>query len=358
MVTYPPQPGVAKIAVLRANGLGDLMFALPALGALRAAYPQAEITLLAKSWHAEFFAGISAPVDRVIGVPKCPGVGAPEDDGLSSAEQAELDDFLERMASEGFDLGIQMHGGGRYSNPFMRRVRPRLSIGLKTPEAVPLDRCCPYVYFQHEVARYLELVALAGATPAVCEPTLPVSDEDRAVVDGVLPWHERDRPLVVLHPGASDPRRRWPAASFAAVGDALAGAGARIIITGQGNEHDLVEQVIAAMSCPAIDLCDRLSLPALRGLLSRCRLVVANDTGPLHLAAAVGARTVGIYWCGNMINGGPIGRTRHRAEISWQLSCSDCGRNCLEGDCGHRPSFVSPVPVAAVLGSARELLTA
>src|SRR5581483_7143098 len=68
------EPNIRKIAVLRANALGDLIFALPALDALRAAYPEADITWLGRDWHAEFFSGRPGPVGRVIVVPPCSGV--------------------------------------------------------------------------------------------------------------------------------------------------------------------------------------------------------------------------------------------------------------------------------------------
>ena len=76
---YDVEPNVRKIAVLRVNGLGDFIAAVPALEALRAAYPAAEIVLLAKDWHAAFLAGRPGPVDRVVVVPPARGVGEDND---------------------------------------------------------------------------------------------------------------------------------------------------------------------------------------------------------------------------------------------------------------------------------------
>src|SRR5579885_787893 len=107
MLSCPSQSlvnDVRKIAVLRANGLGDLIFALPALDALRAAYPEAEITLLGSRLHVELLAERPGPVDRVIVIP--PSRGVREEAGkLENA--AELDQFFEAMARERFDLAIQ-----------------------------------------------------------------------------------------------------------------------------------------------------------------------------------------------------------------------------------------------------------
>jgi ADP-heptose:LPS heptosyltransferase len=119
-----PEPGVRKIAVLRANGIGDLVFALPALDALRAAYPSAEIVLLAADWHEGLLAGRPGPVDRVIPIP--PSTGVRQEPGAVD-DPAALDRFFQRMNDESFDLALQLHGGGRYSNPFVRRLGARLA---------------------------------------------------------------------------------------------------------------------------------------------------------------------------------------------------------------------------------------
>lgn len=344
---------VRKIAVLRANALGDYMFSLPALEALRAAYPDAEIVLLGQPWHARFLGGRPGPLDRVVAVPPSRGVYVGRD-GHADEDSAEMDEFFRRMGDERFDLAVQLHGGGRYSNPFVRRLGARVTVGSRTPDAAPLDRMVPYVYWQNEIARNLEVVALAGAAAVTLEPRLTVTESDLAEARDVVP--EDAAPLVALHPGAGDPRRRWSPAHFAGVADALSEAGARIVVTGAGDEAHLVEGVLAAMRSPAVDTCGRLSIGGLAGLLSRCALVVSNDSGPLHLGAAVGARTVGIYWCGNAINAGTLGRTRHRPVLSWRLNCPECGLNCMEGRCDHRSSFVDDVTPGQVLQEARALL--
>ena len=115
------------------------------------------------------------------------------------------------------------------------------------------------------------------------EPRLVVTERDLQESLAAVPQTQKS--LAALHPGASDPRRRWPAEKFAEVGDALAAAGAHVVVTGTAPERQLVEAVRTNMSGAAEDVCDRLSLGGLAGLFSRCRVVVSNDSGPLHLAA-------------------------------------------------------------------------
>ncbi|GHO70733.1 LPS biosynthesis-related glycosyltransferase [Ktedonobacter sp. SOSP1-52] len=343
--------GIQKIAVLRANALGDFIFTLPALEALRSSYPEAEIVLLAKKWHQAFWHDRPGPVDRVVVVPPCAGVGEKE---TFQNDQEELERFFQAMRDEHFDLAIQLHGGGRYSNPFTHSLGARTTLGLKTPDAVALDRWVPYVYFQHEILRYLEVVSLVGATTTQLEPHVYVTPEDLQEAERVVP--EQKKPLVILHPGAGDPRRRWAAERFAQVGDHLAALGMQVAVIGIGSEKATVESVLASMHTEALNLYEQLSLGGLAALFSRCRLVVSNDSGPVHLARAVGASTVGIYWCMNLVNSGPITSTGHRTCASFQMHCPVCGKDCMLEECEHQESFVNTVTLKEVLSAIHDLL--
>ncbi|MBD0291825.1 MAG: glycosyltransferase family 9 protein, partial [Thermoleophilia bacterium] len=353
---------VEKIAVLRANALGDYILTLPALTAIRETYGEAELVLLASDWHQRFLEGRPGPIDRVVVVP--PSQGVRELDGVEP-DEAVLDAFFREMQREAFDLAFQLHGGGRYSNPFVRRLGARVTVGLRADDAEPLDRWTPYVYYQHEILRFVEVVALAGARAGDLQPRLAVTDRDRAEAGDALSGADVIAPLAALHPGAADPRRRWPVERFAAVGDELAAAGARVVVTGSREDAPLVHGVVDAMSADALPLAGRLTLGGLAGLLARCSVVVSNDTGPRHLAEAVDAPTVGIYWCGNLVNAGPVTRARHRPAISWRIHCPVCGVDCTRDTwpartggttCRHRASFVADVEVAEVAAPALELL--
>jgi hypothetical protein len=341
-----PWPDVRRIAVVRGGGLGDLVFAVPALHALAAAYPGARIVLLGTAAHAALLDGRPGPVAEVLPLPPARGLfepaGVPVPDDVPA-------DFVERVGP--VDLGVQLHGGGRWSNRLLGRLGARWSVGCRTPDAPPLTRSMPYRRYQSEIIRALEVVALAGAAPVTLQPELPLTEADRdsarRVLDG-LP-----RPLVVIHPGATDPRRHWPADHFAEVAKRCAELGRGVVVVGSAAEREPVAAAPGVRELPDLDL------GSLCGVLAAADVFVGNDSGPRHIAQAVGTATVGVYWIGNVITGGPLGRGRDRVAMSWTRECPVCGRDCTRVDlprCPHDVSFVAEVAVDEVWAELSDLL--
>ena len=349
-----PLREVRKIAVLRPNALGDFVFCLPALHALKHAYPEAELVYLGLPWHAAFLGGRPGPVDRVVVVPPMPGINAAPD---AAPGGPVIEAFLGNMRDAGFDLALQMFGGGRYANPLLRQFEARLSVGMRSADAAPLDRSLAYAGLVNRRLQLLEVAALAGATAWPMCGDLRVTAADRQLAAQLLPPEPGQR-LVIVQPGASDMRRCWPAARFAAVADALVEVGAVVAVNGSGAETALVGAVLAAMRHPALALAGKASLQGLCGLLERCALVVSNDTGPLHLALALGKPCVGVYWFTNLIESAPLCQIGHRAALSTRVACPVCGMENTAMRCRHEVSFVDDVALEEVTALAIELFRA
>lgn len=354
---------IKKIAVLRTGGLGDFIVTLPALKAIKSSFPGAELILLAEPWHAAFLKPGRTPVDRVIVIPYYHDIrhGREED-------PQELRAFFQAMRKEAFDIAFHFQGQGMAANPFLKKLGARITAGNASPGTALPDRFIPFYYYQNEITRYLETAGLLGATrvpeDAVPAPKVAVLEEDLLEARRELEKRGIHRPFVVLHPGATDPRRRWPAEKYALLGDALAREGHTIVLTGGAGDRAEVDEVKYRMEYSAINLWNKLSLGGLAGLLSKCELLISNDTGPLHLARAAGAKTTGIYWAPNFINWGPLSFITNRPVISWELACPRCGVvpnnpypfEPKTPECDHEVSFVRNITVDEVLGAARSLL--
>lgn len=350
---YPPVPNVRSILALRPNAIGDFMFSLPALHALRHTYPQAKITLLGKQWHADFLRNRPSPVDEVIVVPPAPGVGAPPDAKLDPEPGRR---FMAAMRDAKFDIAVQMYGGGRYSNAYIMSLGAKLTIGLKTPEAAPLDRWLPYGEVSNRRLELLQVAALVGATPPLMAREVTVTEQDRREAAALIPYTPSER-IVVLHPGASDVRRHWPAERFAAVADVLASQGATIAISATDGERHLARTIVEHMRHDALDLTGQLSLSGLCGLLDRAVMMISNDTGPLHLALSIGTPTVGIFWLTNLLEAHPLRQHLLRPALSVRTHCPVCGAENRKSRCEHDVCFVDDVTVAEVTALATELFS-
>src|SRR4051794_24174220 len=241
----PRFDNVRSIAVLRGGGLGDLLFAMPALAALQHAYPGAEITLLGTPVAAELLRGQQLPHEVAV-LPPTPGVrpataAEPED-------PARRDRFIAELRQRRFDLAVQLHGGGDNSNPLLLAIGARHTVGSRTSTSAELERSIPYRIYQHEMLRGLELVGLAGGAPVALEPHLTPTPTARRAARSVLHGSAEPgrRPLLVLHPGATDPRRRWPVESFAELAARAVRGGVRLRVVGAEDDADAAERIVQA----------------------------------------------------------------------------------------------------------------
>ncbi|MCJ1714888.1 glycosyltransferase family 9 protein [Curtobacterium sp. VKM Ac-2922] len=351
--------GVREIAVLRGGGLGDLMFAMPAIEALAATYPDARLTLLGTPAAKALLDGRTDAIHAVEELPVHPGVRD------SGADAPTLADFEHRLRGR-FDLAVQLHGGGRNSNPFLLRLQAPHTVGTATEDAEVLERWVRYVYYQHEVLRGLEVAALAGAEPVTLDPRITVTDDERAAVRTRLGVSGT---LIAMHPGATDPRRRWSPDRFAAVAVARLAAGDDVVLVGDASDRPAADAIVAAVRKQETggtaerlhDLVGTLPLSELPAVLGAADVMVGDDSGPRHLAVAVGTRTVGVFWFGNVVNAGPMDRGRHRVHMSFVTRCPVCGIDVTQVGwtaerCEHDPSYVDQVTPEQVLADVEDLL--
>lgn len=312
--------GLRRIAVFRALQLGDLLCAVPALRALRQAAPQAEITLIGLPWAAGFVDRFSAHVDRHLGFPGYPGMPEIEPDPDPQA----LPRFMAAAQGRQFDLALQLHGSGRLSNPLVLALGAARAAGFYAEGEPCPDPAtfAPWSDTEHEVLRCLRLLRLLGVPACGEHLEFPLRDEDQAALAQAAPGLARGS-YVCVHPGARLPTRRWPAIRFAQVADALAAQGWTVVLTGSPDERALARAVRGAMRATPLDLSGRTTLGSLAALLAGARLLVCNDTGVSHVAAALSTPSVVVCCGADPGRWAPLDRVRHRV-LHADVPCRPC----------------------------------
>lgn len=301
-----------RIAVVRAlPGFGDLLCAVPALRALRRAFPRARVTLVglpAARWFVDRF---DRYVDDLLVLPGFPGL--PE----QAFDAALLPAFLDEAHRRRFDLGLQLHGSGLYTNVLTALLGARLMAGSYLPgEWRPDTRgFIPYPQHDPEIQRLLRVLERLEIPTDGEHLELPVRPEDEEDLHTVLGERLQAGGYACLHPGASEPFRRWPAERFARVGDRLATRGLRVAITGTADESGIAAAVAGAMSASALDLTGRTSVGALAALVLKAGVVVCNDTGVSHLAAALRVPSVVVFTGSDAARWAPLDPRLHRAVV-------------------------------------------
>lgn len=307
-----------RIGIFRALMLGDMLCATPALRALRAACPEAHITLIGLPWASEL-AGRLTSVDDFEPFPGWPGL--PE---IPQPPAGEMQAFVGRVRARSLDLLIQMHGSGRLTNALLSELGARHRAGFFEQEGHvrPEDKALWMEWPRkgNEITRLLGLTSHLGFAPQGTALDLPLESHDYVQAQTLIPSSRR---YVVVHAGSQLPSRRWHAQSFAAVGDSLAEAGYEIVLTGTAGERPVVASVANSMKHSAFNACGATNIWTLGALLASARLLVCNDTGLSHMAAALGTPSV-IAACGSEVERwAPLDAFRHR--VLWrETHCRPC----------------------------------
>ncbi|WOB06148.1 glycosyltransferase family 9 protein [Piscinibacter gummiphilus] len=316
-----------RIGVFRALVLGDMLCATPALRTLRAAWPQAEITLIGLPW-AEALVDRLPSLDRFIAFPG--HAGLPE----RAADEAAWPAFVDELRSHRFDLLLQMHGSGGITNPLVAGWGARHCAGFAEPGAWRPEPqlFAPWPVRGHEIERLLALTDRLGLARQGLYLDFPLRDDERGAVAARWPG-----PNVCLHPGAQLASRRWRPERFAAIGDLLASRGYEVLITGTAGEAAIANEVAAAMHAPSQVLAGQTTLWTLGALIERSALLVCNDTGVSHIAAALHTPSVVVSLGAEVSRWAPLDRQRHR--VLWEpVACRPCahavcpvGHGCSTG---------------------------
>ena len=355
-----------RVLIIKPSSMGDVVHALPVLGALRRAWPGAHIAWVVSRGCAGVIEG-HPQLDEVI-------VFEREAWGWGRVWGASvgLVRLIRRLRAGRYDVALDLQGllrtglMTRLSGAKLRmgfaNARELAWLGYNRRVEVPTAE-------MHAVERYMLFVRELGIeTMGGPEFVLPEREEDegwaeqqkkqftaktqraqRTAKPGANDNNSQEaasdteraqerRPLVVMNPSARWASKRWSAAGFAELADGLVrGRGAVVVFTGSEADRAVVEQVRGMMRERSVDLSGKTSIGQLVALLRRAKLWVGNDSGPMHLAAAVGTRVLAFFGPTNPVRTGPYGEAGRCVVLRTKEECAPCyrrecrRRHCMEG---------------------------
>jgi heptosyltransferase-2 len=335
-------PRTALIVKLAA--IGDVVMALPMVTALREMAPECRITWLAGQTSAPLLSHVAAVDDRAILA------------GSTARKAAAVAAAWRMLAGRSFDLVLIAHSDARYQ---------RLAQTVRSPERRWLGRRSPrpgLLPGRNHTAEYVRLVTgndtLRTTLPAPPTVDPPLPD---ALARELATFNPGAAALFVLapggarNPGRTDNLRRWPADRYVELARRLHAGGHAVVLVGDAGDA-WVRTVFA--STPVLDLIGRTDLPALVALFRRCALVVAHDSGPLHLARLAGAPTVGLFGPTMPHVFVPPGSSTHVLWPGAALPCAPCydGREFAACDNNACMQAISVDAVAAAIAAQRPSL--
>ncbi len=288
-----------RVLCVRLDALGDVLMTTPAIRALKESRPGRR-TILLTSPAGAGAARLVPEVDEVV-VYEAPWMKATPPGATPADEHA----AIERLRELRLDGAVIFTVYSQNPLPaahmcLLARIPLRLAYCRENPYQLlthwaPETEPVPTV--RHEVARQLDLVRTIGCVTGDTRLSLHVPRKARATVGRLLSGLGiAGKGFVVVHPGASAPSRCYPAEGFAEVADGIArGIGMPVVFTGSPGERALVEDIQGMMQAASVSLAGRLGLAELAALLGHASLLVSNNTGPAHVACAVGAPVVSLY---------------------------------------------------------------
>lgn len=317
---HPP----SSVLILKPCCIGDVLMATAAIAELKKAFPHAKLAVAVGTWSREVLEG-NPRIDELI---DCGTLGS----GLRTRPRDYLA-FIARIRGRRFDTCIVLDRSPLLSTiPLLAGIHRRIGLdshgrGFSLTDKIP----CPPD--RNEAELYLDAVRALGISPR--EPRLEFfpSQEDIAWARERL--GERNRPTLAIHPGGGVnpgmklPSKRWLPQGFAAVADKFLEEGGRVILVGAPSEEDLAKEVksylrshLAAEGSNLMDLTGITSLGQLGAVLRECDLFIGNDSGPTHLAAAVGTPVVALFGPSNPVLYAPF--AKESIVIYKGEPCSPC----------------------------------
>jgi heptosyltransferase-2 len=310
---------IHRILIRATNWVGDAVMSMPAFEAVRQNFPESHISVLARPWVAPLYETHPA-ANQVI--PYKRGYGYWKD-------FSEFLKVVRLIRSLHFDMAVLFQNA--FEAAFIARLSGiKIRVGYNTDgRGFLLSHSVvrgKEVLKLHQVEYYLTVLRALGWNAPTKDPALSTGPEAIARVRSLLSSRGiEDQDLVVgLSPGAAyGPAKRWPVERFAAIGDrAIREWGAKVVVIGTEQEKAFGETLISATTPGAVNFCGMTGLGDALALIKRCRLFVSNDSGLMHVAAALKVPTVAVFGSTDSVATGPRGKNAR--VVKQDMECSPC----------------------------------
>lgn len=310
---------IERILVRTPNWIGDAVFSIPAIRALARCFPESEITLFGPAGLCELLRGVDV-VRGAVGL-SARAAASPTRRLAEAWTLRARQPQLGLVLPESFSSALEL----RVSGASLRIGRSTQGRGFLLTERVPYG-ARPRT--RHLVDEYLELSAAVGAVASEKTPRLGILPEAEREASDLLPDGSKTMRVGFVAGAAFGPAKRWPPDRFVELGRRFKGA--EIVLFGSGQERFLAEFIASRLRSRTIVLAGRTSISVLAACVARCSLVVGNDTGPTHVAAAVGTPVVAIFGSTNPAWTGP--RSELHRIVQEPLDCVPCHQRRCDRD--------------------------
>lgn len=342
------QDNFKRILVVRTDRIGDVLLSTPVIKALRDVYPNAFIAMMVSPYAKDIVSG-NPCLDEVIIYDK---------DSKHKSWRRSIK-FSQNLKKKKFEAAIILHPTNRahlitYFAGIPKRIGFNRKFGFLLTDRIEHGK---QLGERHELEYTLDLVRYLGIEPKDKSPFMPIKPEAENWVADIFRQQgirEIDK-LLAIHPGASCPSKIWPNVRFAEVADRLIEKyGFKVLVVCGPKDITLAQQVIKNMHHPAVNLAGRTSVSQLASVLKRCCLFISNDSGPVHIASAVGTPVISIF--GRSQKGlsparwGPLGvkdKILHQ-----EVGCIEC----LAHNCTKQFACLKAITVDDVLNAADAIL--
>lgn len=328
-----------SILIVKLSAIGDVVHTLPFLEVLRKNYPDARIDWVVEEEAGQIIMG-HPMLDHILVSRRKTWQKKLTKPRQRTAALKEMIRFIRKLRSHKYDLVVDLHGLFK-SGILTGLSKGKRKIGFtggKEGSSLFLSERPYYVnYNEHALDRYLKTIDYLGCTLYPWKGDIPVGGSDREAIENfILKNRLRKDRIVAINPMARWKTKLWEPERFSLLADRVQqDLNGKVVFTGSDQDRVVIDEIVKMMKTTPLDLTGRTSLKALAYLYSKCFLLITTDTGPMHMAAAMGCPVVALFGPTAPWRTGPYGKG-HRV-IREELECSPCFKkkcdnlNCMMG---------------------------